>query len=182
MMGSERPGRRCLRHGLAAGQDGLCALCHRESRPPPPRWPGRLLAGLLGAILLACVALIAHRALSRIGTVVQPELVGSASTSPAAPAQVQTQQPLASSDAPAPRETAPPREPEPLPPPNASGESIALPDPVPPPAKPIAEAAPAAPSGAASGSPSEPGNPSQADLQAAVRATPIVMYATTWCG
>lgn len=161
----------------------MCALCRRESRPPPPRWPARLGAGLLGAILLGCVALIAHRALSKMGTVVRPEsqtsagLAAPGSASPAAPEEAEAvPQPAAGNDAP-PGETA-----LPLPPPNASGESIALPEPVPPPAQPIAEGTPAPLGSVASETPSGPGSPSQAELQAAVRATPITMYATTWCG
>jgi glutaredoxin len=142
------------------------------------------MAGFLGAILLGCLALIARATLSKIGTVVQAEPtsratdVAAASPSRLAAAEVvETVPPIAGTETPPPVEATPP-----LPPPNASGESIALPDPVPPPARPVAEAAPAPSSGAPSPLPGPSGGPSQVELLAAVRATPITMYATTWCG
>src|SRR6187551_1956343 len=56
------PGRRCARHALAAGPDGLCALCRSESLPPPRQYSTWVLGGILVAILLVSVAAVAYRA------------------------------------------------------------------------------------------------------------------------
>src|SRR6478609_8210028 len=60
---SRPPARRCLRHALAAGPDGKCALCRSESQPPRQKssW---VWAGLLAITLLVPVGALAYRAVA----------------------------------------------------------------------------------------------------------------------
>jgi glutaredoxin len=70
-----------------------------------------------------------------------------------------------------------PLEPRPI---DAKGQSIPLTAALSPPAAAAMDPAPTA-AGSASPAPSRP-PPSEAELRAALSATPIVMYATSWCG
>lgn len=164
---SERRGRRCERHGLGAGPDGLCALCRSESLPPPQaRWSTRVSVLALGGVLLVCGGLLAHRATRAMRSVVAPESVVREA---AASVLSTTQAAKTAGEAPAAPQTA---------------QSFPLEQPLPPPAAPALDAVapPAASSPARAALSASKPPPSQAELQAALKATPIVMYATTWCG
>lgn len=169
----ERPGRRCERHDLAAGPDGWCALCRRERReslpPARSRWSTRLLLGALGGVLVLCGVLLAYRATRAIATAVQPESPARDGSATAAAPAVPTAEPVAAQ----------------APLPHSIGESVPLERPLPAPAAPAfteAPLAPVSPSTPAPKASTPPARPTQAELQAALRATPIVMYATSWCG
>jgi mycoredoxin len=156
------PGRRCARHALAAGPDGQCALCRSESLPPPQSYPTLMLGGLLAAILLVSGGVVAYRAVT--------SLAHAAIAQEPSPSRR-----AASGKAEAPN----------VAPPGASPEAEAtLPGAH---AAPLTEAAaspatdPAAPPPEIQAAPGQPA-PTQAELQAALSATPIVMYGTTWCG
>jgi len=171
------PGRRCARHALAAGPDGLCALCRSESLPPPRQYPTWVLGGLLVAILLVSGVAVAYRA----------------ATSFAHAAIAQEPQP---SVAPPPLE-GPAAAPAPLPDPDTEPEAIAADGADVPPTL-AAEASPASgveptaalpvqPPEVALPAPERPAAPTRtpptaAELQAALSSTPIVMYSASWCG
>jgi mycoredoxin len=160
-------GRRCATHSLAAGPDGQCALCRSESLPPPRQHSVRLLGGILVAILLVTAGALAHRGWQR--AVAKP--AKAVTIAAAEPVRVAPEPPLLE---PPPTEqaaaTSIPFE-QPLPPPVVA----TLPAPVPPPAASI-------PTPARAAALPTRREPSEAELRAALNATPIVMYATTWCG
>lgn len=163
------PGRRCARHELAAGPDGQCALCRSESLPPRRAYSTWVLSGILLAILLVSAAAVAYRTVTSLaqaaiarepaarGAVPHEERVGTAPTVPS---------PLADAHA---DDSSP-----------AAAESIPLVEALPEPAV-VTEPEPAAPLAAALPAPSKP-SPTQAELRAALSATPIVMYSASWCG
>jgi glutaredoxin len=168
-------GRRCDRHGLAAGPDGMCALCRSESLPPPRPYASWVLGGLAAAILAVTGGVVAYRA-----------VVGVTHAAIARePERVQTNEPASipepAAPAPAATETPP-----------GQGESIPFNQPLPPPVAPAFAAAPSAkpaPPSAASAATAAPlapaperPAPSPSELQAAFTATPIVMYSASWCG
>lgn len=174
-MGSDLPpavgaSKRCLRHALATGPDGLCALCRSESLPPPRPYPTWVLGGLLAAIFVVSGGVIARRAVTSFAH-------GAISAEPSpnsAPLPAQASVAAASVEPVAPASTDVTAR---------QGESIPFAEPLPPPEV-VAVEAPA-PSTAASASvaapvPSRP-LPTPAELQAALVATPIVMYSTSWC-
>lgn len=162
-------GRRCSRHGLAAGPDGLCALCRTESLPPPRPYSAWVLGGLLLAIVLVSTSALAYRALRDPPATPAPIARESAATLPVIPAPGAEQV-----------------EPPAAPPTEASRTSIAFSAPLPAPAIAALERARATTATAPSTSPratlqARPA-PSEAELRAALSSTPIVLYATTWCG
>ena len=156
------PGRRCARHALAAGPDGLCALCRSESLPPPRAYSAWVLGGLLAAILLVSGGAIAYRAFKNVSAAIAFE--------PAAARRAPAGAPDAALPAPAVAETF-----------DAAQPSLPA---APTPLEPLTAAAapgPAQPAAAAPSLPSRP-PPTDAELRAAMQATPIVMYSASWCG
>lgn len=175
-MGSGPPslsaGRRCARHSLAVGPDGLCALCRSESLPPPRAYPSWVLGSLLAAILLVSGSAIAYRAFKNLSLAIALEPTTTRRVPPAErvapPSEPAQPTPEAVAPAPAPLLTAPlPVEPLPA--------EVPLEEPL--------AAAPGMLPTAAS-APSEPSRPppTEAELRAALQATPIVMYSASWCG
>lgn len=175
------PGRRCARHALATGPDGLCALCRSESLPPPSSSPTWVLGGVLGAILVVSGGAVAYRAatsfahaaISEEPTRAQPATPSESEASASAPAAAPAEPPpnaAAVADAPPTLtgDSSPARGAEPAP----AFPAQALPGAAAQPAQPP-EAPPAAPTRPA---------PTQAELRAALSATPIVMYSASWCG
>ncbi len=157
-MGQELVGRarRCERHGLATGPNGLCALCRRESLPAPPAYGRWVIGGIVLSTMLVTGGTLAYRLVTRDPVVAQAETVA-ASERP-----VETTEPVEA--------------PEPTTEPAArGGESLPLEAPVPAPVAPVFDSPPVA---SAVGSPKQP---SDAEVRAALAATPIVMYGTTWC-
>lgn len=179
--GSAESGRRCAKHGLAAAPDGLCALCRSESRPPPRDYSKWVLGGMLSAVLMVSVGTLAYRtATSWRPTVTLPE----ERTTPKA-ASASTPEPEA--------ETPPEEELREAATGAHEGESIPLTEPLPTagslaleatPPGPTPPTAAASPSAAASPTtaPSPRAPPTQAELRAALTATPITMYSASWCG
>ena len=163
------PGRRCARHSLASGPDGLCALCRSESLPPPRAYPAWVLGGLLGAILLVSGSAIAYRAFKSVSAAIALEPTRAAPTEAPAASTAQPAQPDA--EAVAKVEATPPAPPFPTVPMQV--------DPPPPTPGPAPEALPTEPL-----APSEPRRPppTEAELRSAMQATPIVMYSASWCG
>ena len=156
------PGRRCARHSLAAGPDGLCALCRSESLPPPRAYPAWVLGGLLAAILLVSGGAIAYRAFKNVSAAIAFEPAAGRRAPPEA--RDQTTPAPAAAEALAPAQAPLPAAPTPLEPLTAAA------------APGLAPTAPAAPS-----QPTRP-PPTEAELRAAMQATPIVMYSASWCG
>lgn len=169
------PGRRCDRHALAAGPDGLCALCRSESLPPPRPYAAWVLGGILAATLLVCAVTVAYRAVAAVTRATIAQEPQARVTAPATtPEQAE----------PGPSATAANAAAQPTPVP-LQGESIPFAEPLPAPAalvvgaEPTGKAAPVASNAASLSSPSR--RPTEAELRAALAATPIVMYGTSWC-
>ena len=128
--------------------------------------PGVGAGGILAATLLVSGGALAYRAFQNLATrgtepglaLPTPEPMAIEPTSDSALAE----QPL---------------QPRPI---TATGESVPFTAPLPAPAVAALEPAPAA-SAPTTPAPSRP-PPSEAELRAALSATPIVMYATSWCG
>lgn len=148
----------------------MCALCRSESLPPPRPYPAWVLGGILAATLLVSGGALAYRALQNLST---PSATLSTESVAAAPAEPPATEAILA-DA--------PLEPRPL---GQIGESVPMTAPLPAPA--VAALAPvpaaAAPT-AAVPTPTAPSRPAptEAELRAALSATPIVMYSTSWCG
>ena len=156
---------------MAAGPDGLCALCRSESLPPPRPYPAWVLGGLLAAIVLVCGGVIAYRAATSMAhaAIVPEPPRGDAALSPK-PAST-----LAATIADEPAVEA-----------TRQGESIPFNQPIPPPAAPALAAtatatAPAPAVAIPAVVPSRP-PPTANELQTALTTTPIVMYTASWCG
>lgn len=177
------PGRRCARHALAAGPDGQCALCRSESLPPPRAYPTWVLGGLLLAILLVSGVAVAYRAASSfahagVAQEPPPKLGPAAPSAPSTSSSEQELPLLESEDTQAEPELADE-------PPTLAGEASP-----PPPSAVVATGAPATPTPPPATLPPAPTNrvartrpaPTEAELQAALSATPIVMYSASWCG
>lgn len=174
------PGRRCARHALAAGPDGMCALCRSESLPPPRPYASWVLGGLAVAILSVTGGVVAYRA-----------FVGLTHAAIASEPQVAQTSEAANTAAPA-APTPPEATPVAAAAPTTQGESIPFNQPLPPPVAPAFAASPSAKPAAPSVAPAptaapaaparERPAPSPAELQAAFAATPIVMYSASWCG
>lgn len=167
-------GQRCDRHALAAGPDGLCALCRTESLPPPRAYPTWVLGGLLAAVVLASTGVIAYRALRDVRAApatIAGEAVPTFPTSRSATRDV-VEPNAEPATAVAERAS------------DASGASLALTAPLPPPA--VATLRPARPSPPLVQSATAPraarAAPSEAELRAALSSTPVLLYATSWCG
>jgi glutaredoxin len=175
VMDSLGPGRRCARHSLAAGPDGLCALCRSESLPPPRAYPAWVLGGLLAAILLVSGSAIAYRAFKNVSAAIalEPTTTRGAPAGGRAAPTGESAQPAAEQVANV--EAAPPTE--------APFPTLQMQvDPAPPTPGPVAVVPGVRPPEAPA--PSEPSRPppTEAELRAAMQATPIVMYSASWCG
>jgi mycoredoxin len=173
-MDSEAPqasgrGQRCQRHALAAGPDGMCALCRSESLPPARPYPAWVLGGILAATLLVSGAALAYRAFQNLAIPSSAPFEAGSITPAAESITVEPTVRDAIAEAPLERGGIP-----------ATGESVPLAVPQPAPAVTGSEPAPTA-AAPATPAPSRP-PPSEAELRAALSATPIVMYATSWCG
>lgn len=172
------PGRRCARHALAAGPDGLCALCRTESLPPPRQYPTWVLGGLLVAILLVSGAAVAYRAATSFAhaaitqepstqqPVAAPHAIEAPTAVPAALPETDTE-PLAADAADIP--------------PTVAGEASPASGGEPTSVQALPAAALAAPAPPIPVAPSRT-PPTQAELRAALTATPILMYSASWCG
>lgn len=58
---------RCTTHGLAAGPDGQCVLCRRQAAPAPADGgSGRLVIGLLAALIVCVGGALGYRAIKRV--------------------------------------------------------------------------------------------------------------------
>jgi mycoredoxin len=146
----------------------MCALCRSESLPPARPYPAWVLGGMLAAMLLICGGALAQRAFQSF---TGPNSERQEARSLTQAAESTTVEP--SSRAPAQQ----PFEPTPL---DTRGVSVPLTPPVPTPALAALEPATTATNSAAPAASRPP--PSEAELRAALSATPIVMYATSWCG
>ncbi len=138
--------------------------------PPPRPYPAWVLGGILGAILLVSVGAIAYRAVTSVAhAAITPE----PSVSVPIPGSLPVDAPVAA-------------EPNALPAAAEqrvhAGDSIPFAEPVPVPVAPALDAPErAAPVDSARAAVARP-PPTPAELQAALSATPIIMYSTTWCG
>ncbi|MES1185513.1 MAG: glutaredoxin domain-containing protein [Myxococcales bacterium] len=138
---------------------------------PPRAYPIWVLGGILLAILLVSGGAVAYRLVTTLAGVERSAIAGEPSTLRRAAPEARGE---ALASAAVPLVDAPADAPAP-----AIGESIPLAEPVPEqPA--LVEPPPLA----ASESPVAPSKPppTQAELQAALSATPIVMYSASWCG
>jgi glutaredoxin len=128
-----------------------------------------VLGGILAATLLVSGGALAYRAFENLA---RPNPTLSAESATAASADGLAVETVVAD---APRELQPPAQ---------LGESVPLAAPLPAPAMAALEPAPmVAPTAAVptEAAPSRP-RPTEAELRAALRATPIVMYSTSWCG
>lgn len=145
----------------------MCALCRSESLPPPRPYPAWVLGGILAATLLVSGGALAYRAFNGLAapsTTLAAERAAEPPPAEATFAGVPAQAPVES------------------PPSEQQGESVPLTAAVPAPAVAALEPAPApAPVAPTATAPSRPA-PTEAELRAALSATPIVMYSTSWCG
>ena len=157
---------RCRAHGLAVGPDGRCVLCRESERPvtdaeAPAR--GALTLFAAGAVLIVVAALLIRVAVGLPAAPVEPPSNGSGDPRFRSAGRVEPP----SETPPRPNET------------DATARFVASPTPVP-------EAASPSPVTVDAGSPpttvgASPTPPSNSAIQAALRQTRIVMYATSWC-
>jgi glutaredoxin len=162
--------RRCDRHGLAVAPDGLCALCRSESLPPPRNYSTWALSGLLLVLLLVSGSAMAYRAVTSLrDAAIAPDHTSPESASTATlPSRLRAAEPAVTEAVMAPQgESMPGIAPLPRPAALAMAASPAVLSP--PPAAPLETAKPRS-------------APSPTELRAALAATPIVMYGTSWCG
>lgn len=168
-MGSDllpRPGRRCARHELAAGPDGQCALCRSESLAPPRAYSTWVLGGILVAILLVSAGTVAYRTVTSLAE-------AKIAREPAPPRAVTHEQPVGTvASVATPLVDARADDATPV-----TAESTPFADARPEPAVGVEPAAPMA-----TELPAPKPSPTQAELRAALGATPIVMYSASWCG
>jgi glutaredoxin len=144
---------RCAAHGLAIGPDGECVLCRRDRRSGPRS--RRAVWGWVGGAV-ALVGGVAAAASIAAG--------GEVASAPTASEQSPSEAP---SEVVAPELAAPPYEPRPPPVPTVAE------------APPTAEASADVPAARDAGA--EGARPTQADLERALRATPVMMYTTRGC-
>lgn len=139
--------------------------------PPPRAYPIWALGGLLLAILLVSGGAVAYRIVTSLADVARPAIAEEPSTLRRAALEARGEALASATPA---LVDAPVDEPAP-----ATGESIPLAEPVP---EQPARVEP--PASAASESPAAPSKPppTEAELRAALSATPIVMYSASWCG
>ncbi|HVJ15180.1 MAG TPA: hypothetical protein VM686_07060, partial [Polyangiaceae bacterium] len=98
--------RRCEKHGLASGPDGMCALCRRGS-VPAPRPRGRWVGGaVLFSLLLAAAGALAYRSITRPPVAAEPARAAELTAETAPPS-------LSDEPAPEPATEAPPEHPPP---------------------------------------------------------------------
>lgn len=147
----------------------MCALCRSESLPPARPYPAWVLGGILAATLSICGGALAYRTFQNFAIPASAASDAGALTPEQESTTVQPSVGGALAEL--------PLGPAPI---EATSESVLLEAPVA-----AATAANLAPAPTATASappaPSRP-PPSEAELRAALRATPIVMYATSWCG
>ena len=174
--------RRCATHALAAGPDGLCALCRTESLPPPRQYPTWVLGGLLVAVLLVSGVAVAYRAATSFAQVAitqqpqpppAPPTLEAPAAAPAALPGPDTEPGAVAADDADDADLSPTLAGEAS---AARGAEQALASSAQPPAAVVP--APAAEALA----PATRTPPTAAELQAALSATPIVMYSASWCG
>jgi glutaredoxin len=162
---------RCEKHGLAAGPSGECVVCLRETRAREARRVLRLCVWFFVSVLGACGALLAFRVLRSSVTV--PGAEPAATLAP--PPQVAAPASASAAGAPSTAGMA-----------AAGGDANA--------GQPVAVAsagasestdAGATPFAVALAPSAEPASSAQAptseQVLAAVRATPVLMFSTTWC-
>ncbi len=145
----------------------MCALCRSESLPPPRPYPAWVLGGILAATLLVSGGALAYRAINGLAA---PSTL-SAESVPTAQAEAAPAEALfADTQAEAPVEPALAQQ----------RESVPLTAALPTPAVAALEPAPTAPAPTTTAASRPP--PTEAELRAALSATPIVMYSASWCG
>jgi glutaredoxin len=153
---------RCATHGLAVGPDGTCVLCRGAEKRGTSRSNAPLVA-LVGVVLLVA------------GTALALRLLGTRPGAAESMVKEETRAPAANVEQPDPPEAvamqapaAPPFPVAPAPTPGVVIEAPLVPS-------------SAAPSAVVSAEP-PPRAPSSAEVTAALRSTPIVMFSTSWCG
>lgn len=163
----------CTRHGIAAGPDGQCALCRRETTPPGSNGGKRVIGLSVLGLALIGVALVLARPLGALPS----------------PAFSVTRTPPRITAEPEAVETAGEREPEPEPLAVAERGTDELAADTPSPSlsaeREATASAPAVSASAVDATPSPSASqarPTDAVLTSAIRATPIVMFSTDWCG
>lgn len=150
---------KCKAHDLGAGPDGQCVLC-RQTAEPAPFAAGRMLGLLVSGVVLIAGGALAFKAV-RGKTVAQAEPSAViAATNAALVEDAVTARPVVE------------------PPPVVGAVERFAPLPSPGPVVPERADAGTVPSGVVA---TGPPPPTDAAIQAALRATPIVMFATSWC-
>lgn len=169
---------RCSKHGIVAGPDGQCVVCRRESTPAASSRSNRLIYLVVGGFVLVTTALVLARSFgARKSSAVSVVPVASSIVA----------------EAPAPRPAPTPAPtPTPVAEPWPAATQRRLPDSAVPAAVvsavPELAASASAPAGSASALAASPSpsasqaRPSEAALASAIRATPIIMFSTGWCG
>jgi len=157
---------RCEEHGLAAGPSGKCVVCLREARARAERWVRRLGVGLFATVSLACGALLIARLLRGPLHAPPPPRVAAVAVAAAPRA----------SEAPSIESAAvtPPVYVD-MPLTEASLTDAPLTD------ASADSPAPAVSTVASAGLAPSARVPNQRELMAAIRATPVSMYSTSWC-
>ena len=146
---------RCAVHDLAAGPGGECVMCLRSTRVAAQRRAVWLSAGFVVSVLLACGVVLASRSLQ------QPVLT------PVAELRLPTPEPPRAAATVSDTPQAPALEP-------TVAQSAAAAEPTDAPPAPSSLVAVAAPATSAR-------VPSKQEVQTALRATPVLMFSTTWC-
>jgi glutaredoxin 3 len=160
---------RCAEHGLVVGPSGECVLCLRRSRARAQRRAVQLSVGFCLAMLLLCGVVLSAR---RLGSATVP--LAESSRSRVAPALAQSA-PSERTAAPSASNDAAPELPLPS---NAERAAAVSPVAARERGTSLASAVPSA------NSPSKvlaARVPSQREIEAAVHATPVLMFSTTWC-
>ena len=153
---------RCEEHGLTAGPGGQCVVCLRDARESAQRRARWLSLGFVLAVLATCGALLAARSLHAVDVALRPAPVAQLRAEP-------TLEPVP------PTASSPPARQDPaVVASSASNEASA--EPTPP-----AAAVSASASGALAAPATNAPQPTREQLQAAFRATPVLMFSTTWC-
>lgn len=166
----------CAEHGIAAGPDGRCALCRASLRVAASHDSNRWVGWLLGGGVLLCGGLLASRQLFVNGS---SDVAAAEPLRAASPAAAQTAVGSAELEQQAAPVSEPPREkdltlggtlPAPSAAPVAASSEVVL-----------GEAAPEASASAAPSASAARSAPTAAEIEAALRSVPIVMYSTAWC-
>jgi mycoredoxin len=157
---------RCDVHGIGAAPDGQCVLCRREVRAQSRRRTRKLAAQGAMGLFAASAALLAGPRAARFASDLtrQPREASVRDAEPPKPVLRPPANPNARVERePEWRHALPPRAPPPQPAPRAADS------PEPPPEAAAAEIA------------GRPGAPTPAELRAAIDATRIVIFTTSWC-